>query len=271
MGLNHIPSGRFAANAAWLAVQVMAHNLARWTARIGLGEQIVTTKTLRRRFFSLAGRLTPLGAPAHFASSQALALGNPVQPRPGTAASDSTSCLTARRCLSHPTDNRRSPPTRATPVRERLLPRPLSSSCPPAPIADRHWRPQKRLQTARQPPVYPNSSPDHRACNSLTPFRCPRAVHRWIRAKTNPCKAERLRQPPTLPLLPNATLHQEPRLLRSLNPSPLMALNMSHFDVPSPSHRSAWRWATVLGAGWVSATPVAPDKSRATWSCCWPE
>ena len=36
----------------------MAHNLARWTTRIGLGEQIVTTKTLRRRFFSLAGRLT---------------------------------------------------------------------------------------------------------------------------------------------------------------------------------------------------------------------
>ena len=43
---------------AWLAVQVIAHNLARWTARIGLGEQIVTTKTLRRRFFSMAGRLT---------------------------------------------------------------------------------------------------------------------------------------------------------------------------------------------------------------------
>ncbi len=58
VGLNHLPSGRFAANAAWLAVQVMAHNLARWTARIGLGEQIVTTKTLRRRFFSLAGRIT---------------------------------------------------------------------------------------------------------------------------------------------------------------------------------------------------------------------
>ena len=41
----------------------------------------------------------------------------------------------------------------------------------------RHRCPQKRLQTARQPPVYPNSSPDHRACNSLTPFRCPHAVH----------------------------------------------------------------------------------------------
>ena len=58
VGLNHLPSGRFPANAAWLAVQVMAHNLARWTARIGLGELVVTTKTLRRRFFSLAGRIT---------------------------------------------------------------------------------------------------------------------------------------------------------------------------------------------------------------------
>ena len=58
VGLNHLPSGRFAANGAWLAIQVMAHNLARWTARIGLGEQVVTTKTLRRRFFSIAGRLT---------------------------------------------------------------------------------------------------------------------------------------------------------------------------------------------------------------------
>ena len=58
VGLNHLPSGRFAANGAWLAVQVIAHNLARWTARLGLGEGIVTTRTLRRRYFSLAGRLT---------------------------------------------------------------------------------------------------------------------------------------------------------------------------------------------------------------------
>jgi hypothetical protein len=58
VALNHLPSGRFAANGAWLAVQVMAHNLARWMARIALGEGIVTTKTLRRRLFSLAGRLT---------------------------------------------------------------------------------------------------------------------------------------------------------------------------------------------------------------------
>ena len=58
VGLNHLPSGRFPANGAWLAVQVMAHNLARWTGRIALGEGVATTKTLRRRFLSLAGRIT---------------------------------------------------------------------------------------------------------------------------------------------------------------------------------------------------------------------
>jgi len=58
VGLNHLPSGRFAANGAWLAIAVMAHNLARWTARIGLGEGIVTTRSLRRQLFGLPGRLT---------------------------------------------------------------------------------------------------------------------------------------------------------------------------------------------------------------------
>ena len=58
VGLNHMPSARFAANGAWLAVQVMAHNLARWTARIGLGERTMITKTLRRRVFALVGRIT---------------------------------------------------------------------------------------------------------------------------------------------------------------------------------------------------------------------
>ena len=58
VGLNHLPSGQFSANAAWLAVQVIAHNLARWTSLIGLGVGVMNTKTLRRRLFSLAGRLT---------------------------------------------------------------------------------------------------------------------------------------------------------------------------------------------------------------------
>ena len=54
-GFSRMPKER---RSRRLAVQVMAHNLARWTAWLGLGEQVVTTKTLRRRFFSIAGRLT---------------------------------------------------------------------------------------------------------------------------------------------------------------------------------------------------------------------
>lgn len=57
VGLNHLPSGRFGANAAWLALQVLAHNLARWTSRIGLAEKLLATKTLRQRFFRVPGRL----------------------------------------------------------------------------------------------------------------------------------------------------------------------------------------------------------------------
>jgi Transposase DDE domain group 1 len=58
VGLNHLPSGRFAANAAWLTLNVLAHNLARWTSRIGLGEPLTTTKTVRTRYLDLPGRLT---------------------------------------------------------------------------------------------------------------------------------------------------------------------------------------------------------------------
>jgi len=58
VGLNHLPSGRFAANAAWLAFNVMAHNLARWVGILGLGSPLLRTKTLRRRLFGLVGRVT---------------------------------------------------------------------------------------------------------------------------------------------------------------------------------------------------------------------
>ena len=58
VGLNHLPSGRFGANAAWLALNVIAHNLSRWVGRIGLGEPLITHKTLRRRYFRVSGRIT---------------------------------------------------------------------------------------------------------------------------------------------------------------------------------------------------------------------
>jgi hypothetical protein len=61
VGLNHLPSGRFGANAAWLALNVIAHNMARWTSRIGLGETLIATDTLRRHHLRLPGRLTHSG------------------------------------------------------------------------------------------------------------------------------------------------------------------------------------------------------------------
>jgi hypothetical protein len=59
-GLRHHPSGKFAANAAWLQIATLAHNLLRWVAAIGLGvrDQLVVAKTLRRTLLALPGRLT---------------------------------------------------------------------------------------------------------------------------------------------------------------------------------------------------------------------
>jgi hypothetical protein len=59
-GLSHLPSGRFAANAAWLSLVGVAYNLARWTAQAaGLGR--VTTKTLRLTIIAVPARLVTSG------------------------------------------------------------------------------------------------------------------------------------------------------------------------------------------------------------------
>ena len=59
-GLEHCPSGQFFANAAWLACAVLAHNLTRWTARLGdihPDDQLTVTATIRTRVFALPARL----------------------------------------------------------------------------------------------------------------------------------------------------------------------------------------------------------------------
>ena len=59
-GLEHCPSGRFFANAAWLACGVLAHNLIRWTARLGAVHpegELTVARTLRTRLVALPGRL----------------------------------------------------------------------------------------------------------------------------------------------------------------------------------------------------------------------
>ena len=57
VALDHLPSGRFAANGAWLAFNVMAHNLARWVSRVALDDPVATTTTVRTHHVAVPGRL----------------------------------------------------------------------------------------------------------------------------------------------------------------------------------------------------------------------
>lgn len=74
LALNHLPTGRFGANHAWLILQTIAHNLGRWTARLGelAATPRQTIKTLRRRYLAIPARLVGharrhrLRLPAHW-------------------------------------------------------------------------------------------------------------------------------------------------------------------------------------------------------------
>jgi hypothetical protein len=59
-GMEHCPSGDFSANAAWMCCAVLAHNLIRWSAKLGgLVEEdtLVVARTLRVRYFSVPARV----------------------------------------------------------------------------------------------------------------------------------------------------------------------------------------------------------------------
>jgi hypothetical protein len=73
-GLEHVPSGNFHANSAWLQCAVLAHNLIRWTTTLGgIGtDQLVVARTVRTRLVAIPGRLvnrsgrTTLRLPTHW-------------------------------------------------------------------------------------------------------------------------------------------------------------------------------------------------------------
>ena len=59
-GLDHVPSGNFHANSAWLQCAVLAHNLIRWTAILGdvrVDDELTVARTMRTRLIALPGRL----------------------------------------------------------------------------------------------------------------------------------------------------------------------------------------------------------------------
>lgn len=59
-GLEHVPSGVFFANSAWLQCSVIAHNLIRWTATVGQPSHIdhlTVARTVRTRLIAMPARL----------------------------------------------------------------------------------------------------------------------------------------------------------------------------------------------------------------------
>ncbi|MDX6548913.1 MAG: hypothetical protein QOG33_2463 [Gaiellales bacterium] len=59
-GLEHIPSGHFFANGAWLQCAALAHNLTRWTVTAGQPapfDQLTVARTVRTRLIAIPARL----------------------------------------------------------------------------------------------------------------------------------------------------------------------------------------------------------------------
>jgi len=59
-GLEHVPSGNFHANSAWLQCAVLAHNLIRWTSMLGevrVEERLIVARTARTRLLAIPGRI----------------------------------------------------------------------------------------------------------------------------------------------------------------------------------------------------------------------
>ena len=59
-GLEHLPSGNFSANSAWLQCAVLAHNLLRWTATLGQPgpvDRLTVARTVRMHLLAVPARL----------------------------------------------------------------------------------------------------------------------------------------------------------------------------------------------------------------------
>jgi hypothetical protein len=78
-GMDHVPSGSFSANGAWLQCAVLAHNLLRWTATLGRPnppDRLVVAGTVRTRLVAVPARLVnragvpTLRGPAHWPWAQ---------------------------------------------------------------------------------------------------------------------------------------------------------------------------------------------------------
>ena len=77
-GLDHVPSGNFHANSAWLQCAVLAHNLIRWTATLGnvrVDDELTVARTMRTRLLAIPGRLVNRSGRTDPAPAHPLAMG----------------------------------------------------------------------------------------------------------------------------------------------------------------------------------------------------
>ena len=166
----------------------MAHNLARWTTRIGLGEPVVTTKTLRRRFLSLAGRLTRKARRLTLHLPHRWPWQNQFSSALAPTARPATSFLTPPTGLTRPPGYSNASPTRARPCSEcLLLPSALTISPSAAPSGRRH--PHRAAATSLAQFVSLGSKP-HRGF-PVSRIHCllgSATSPRWIRAKACICQ-----------------------------------------------------------------------------------
>jgi hypothetical protein len=159
-GLEHLPSGNFHANSAWLQCAVLAHNLIRWTATMSQPAAVdrrTVARTFRQRLIDLPARLINQGGHADPARAAPLALAALVQPTPRRpprpATPDRLTPTTAGRTADDsPRADNRPPPNmcfdmsshRPNIHARRITPRPITtppqSLTPPTPIGGSRLR-----------------------------------------------------------------------------------------------------------------------------------
>ena len=98
----HCPSGDFSANAAWMCCPVLAHNLIRWSAKLGdlvEDDTLVVAQTLRTRYFSPSRRDWSIDRERRYCADPPTGRGPPRSPTP--------SGPTGRRVRAHLSEPRR--------------------------------------------------------------------------------------------------------------------------------------------------------------------
>ena len=192
-GLSRCPSGRFFANGAWLACCVLAHNLARWTARLGRAHptrQLTVAATIRNRLLTVPGRLvnhsdaTDCACRHNWPAAQ-LAMGKHLHHRPGTHPQPAPTHLSrpqrpAQRSRTPPATNRTSPALQSCTPQNAPARTHAPAQRPPDPKPSipqtRPWIQAQRTPTASEPSP-PNSSSRHSRARLIA---CP--PDRWLSA-----------------------------------------------------------------------------------------